>query len=106
MVATDSSYIMLYVCCTNLLQAYLLKGGEYAYIPNCAILQEVTVSLQAWHTRTGSAIFRLWFVKSVPHKPTLSGWEVVGDLRFAKRNKQGDLMAFDTGCSYPTEILG
>jgi len=42
----------------------------------------------------------------VPHKPALSGWEVVGDLRFAKRNKQGDLMAFDTGCSYPTEMLG
>lgn len=63
MVAADSSYIMLYMCCTNLIQAYLLKDGEYAYILSSAILQEVTVSLQAWHTRTGSAIFRLRFVK-------------------------------------------
>jgi len=40
------------------------------------------------------------------HKPPLSRWEVVCDLRFAKRNKQGDFMALDTGCSYPPEMVG
>lgn len=40
----------------------------------------------------------------LPHKPPLSRWERVCDLRFAKKNKQGDFMAFDTGCSYPPEM--
>ena len=46
------------------------------------------------------------FQMLLPHKPPLSRWEVVCDLRFAKRNKQSDFMAFDTGCSYPPEIVG
>lgn len=32
--------------------------------------------------------------------------EVVCDLRFAKRNKQDDFIAFYTCCSYPPNMLG
>lgn len=42
----------------------------------------------------------------LPHKPPLSRWEVVCDLSFAKRNKQGDFMAFNAGYFYSPEMVG
>lgn len=50
--------------------------------------------------------FHTVFQMLLPHKPFRSRWEVVCDLRFAKRNKQSDFMAFDTGCSSSPETVG